>query len=251
MPAAPQGVVIEPNGQTVVVTFVEQGGGTPTVYADRNGQSTIALPATITVRTKFFFEVGTVYTVSCKVSGLENANGAGGTATVDLTGGGVASLGVSTPVETPTVASGTYALKTETPTLEELFATSKFLGNTETNNITASYPIFTAPFACQITSAVLVGWNTGTYAQSDTNYFSFEIRRYHLGTSTTIASGINTKVTGGVSLQQRIPQNFDAATWVAGITLAKGDQAVFAMLATGTPVAYGPHCFVTLGYVPV
>lgn len=83
-------LVVDISGfSSVVVTFTDAHGGTPTVYADAFGVTPVSLPDTITARKTYFLPHDGPWTTSAKVSGVEMAG-----STLSLSGGaGTVSLG--------------------------------------------------------------------------------------------------------------------------------------------------------------
>lgn len=117
MPASPQAVIIDPNGQVVLVTITESGGGTPVAYTDATGTTVRSNPKTINTRTAFYLATPATYTVSAKVDGAEVANGANSTVTADLTGGGVFTLTVTAPAAL-TAVTARAATSRQIPTFD-------------------------------------------------------------------------------------------------------------------------------------
>lgn len=96
MPYSPGSVTVDPNGQTAVVTITLPGGAAPIAYDSKGGSGTIALPATISAVTRFYFAEQTQLTVSVKVGGVEVASPSGAAVVVDLSGGGNGRVTAST-----------------------------------------------------------------------------------------------------------------------------------------------------------
>jgi lysophospholipase L1-like esterase len=108
MSAAVGGIRIVPKpGSSATVTFT-RGGTTPPCFADPYVTTPLALPAVITTQTDFWFTVPGLYTVSTVLNGVENANGEGGTTTVQVSDGGLGTVGAN-PLLGSQAYSATYA----------------------------------------------------------------------------------------------------------------------------------------------
>jgi len=141
-------------------------------------------------------------------------------------------------------------LGSTSPTLDELIATGgmfSYTGGTSSTN-----PIMIAPFALRIVACELVCFSTSVSA-SDTNWWSFELRKYNAttGTSGSTFATKTTKVTGGEAIAQRQAWNFDTVSFDSGIsTFAKGDALGLAGITNGTP-GNATQVAVTVRYRPV
>ena len=120
-----------------------------------------------------------------------------------------------------------------------------------TVSVSASFPIFVAPFALQVKQASIVLWGNADIAVDDVNYWRFAVRRT---TSVTVVSEIaskSTQLTGGQAIAQKTDWNFDAVTFSPTFSLiAKGDTVDLAMFKTGAP-ANLVSTFITVRYEPL
>lgn len=146
--------------------------------------------------------------------------------------------------------TGDYAPADTTPTISEMMMAVEATTGTVVN--TSEYPIFIAMFPLKIVAASLAIYETaGIAADSDTIYWTVEIRRTRANSSVVIASK-HTKLTGGEAVGLRTGWNLDAATFdPANQICAKDDIIDVRFLETGTtPVGWAkPH--VTVRYEPV
>lgn len=93
MPSTPAGIIVDPNGQTVTVNITAASGAAVAVYTAKDGSTVRNLPSSHTGDPVEFWVVQPDrYIVSLLVNGVENANGRGGTRTVDLRSGGTIGL---------------------------------------------------------------------------------------------------------------------------------------------------------------
>lgn len=138
----------------------------------------------------------------------------------------------------------------QTASIEDLVASSVLTTGTVTN--TAAYPIFTAQFPCRITSCSVIIYETaGIAADSDTIYWSVEVRRARAGSEAVIATK-TTKLTGGEAVGLRTDWNFDAATFdPTNKVLAKGDIVNVAFNETGTTPVGWAKPMATVRYEPI
>lgn len=86
MPVTVGGIIIQPpSGVSTVVTisFGEQSH-TAVMYTAKDGATPATLPATITTATTYHADRGGIYTVSCKVNGIEIASNTGAPVSVGI-----------------------------------------------------------------------------------------------------------------------------------------------------------------------
>lgn len=147
------------------------------------------------------------------------------------------------------VGSGTYPLATDTPTLEELTATSHLASSV---SATASHPFFIVPFACTVESLSMSSWDA-TITASDTDYWTVQLARYRGTTAFPTAAVIaekSTEATGGEGVNARTDWNFDAVTFDAtNKVLQKGDRLAVLFFKTGSPTAWSKP-LATVRYEP-
>lgn len=150
-----------------------------------------------------------------------------------------------------------YALESQTPSLDELFASIWDPRTLVT--IGGSACIFIARFPVLITSAAFTVWEganppTALVAASDTVYWTFTLRRVRgtaAGVTITNIATKTTKASSGGAIYRRVPWTFDDQTFVtADATLQVGDQVDMSWIGTGTPAA-PQNLNHTIGYQPV
>jgi hypothetical protein len=143
------------------------------------------------------------------------------------------------------------ALRSEVPNLDEVGIASVY--HPTSVSATATVGVFVAPFALEIVSASLFPCASGgatVAANSDTNYWTADLRRMRAGTGTVIASK-HTKLTGGAALTYRTDWNYDAIAFHATNKLfQKGDACDFALLKSGAASDI-PGLIAQVRYVPV
>lgn len=140
MPATLGRLFIDPGGISTVINITGPAGGLLTTYTTVNGASATSFPDTITTLTEYNFTEIIPATISAKVNGVETANSAGGTLTVNmgrstgqtvavgLSGSEVATAiaGISTLASSQTLADGVnLILGTSTGTKIGTAATQK------------------------------------------------------------------------------------------------------------------------------
>lgn len=84
MPATLGRLFIDPGGISTVINITGPAGGLLTTYTAVNGASATSFPDTITTLTEYNFTEIIPATISAKVNGVETANSAGGTLTVNM-----------------------------------------------------------------------------------------------------------------------------------------------------------------------
>lgn len=84
MPATLGRLFIDPGGISTVINITGPAGGLLTTYTAVNGASATSFPDTITTITEYNFTEVIPATISAKVNGVETANSAGGTLTVNI-----------------------------------------------------------------------------------------------------------------------------------------------------------------------
>lgn len=110
MPATLGRLFIDPGGISTVINITGPAGGLLTTYTAVNGGTATSFPNTISTITEYNFVEIIPATISAKVNGVESANGAGGTLTVNM---GVASAqGISTGFSDSEVATAVAGLGT-------------------------------------------------------------------------------------------------------------------------------------------
>ena len=117
----------------------------------------------------------------------------------------------------------------------------------------ASFPIWVAPFACEVVAASVLVWGSGGAigVSSDTNYWTVDLRRYRAAAFVAVASK-TTKLTGGEAFASRVDWNFNAAAFDASNKVfAAGDIAAMAFTITGAPGALNLPVFAQIRYRPL
>jgi hypothetical protein len=163
----------------------------------------------------------------------------------------------STPIDAPALEDLEQRLWDATE--DEVAAAMEQAASVEDLVMTASDPGgFTATrgscfipimFPCRIEAAAFVFDGAGI-TQSDSNFWSILIRRHRAGASPTIVQR-TTQTTGGAAITNRVPFNFDTATWDEGNRICAKDDAIdLAWVATGTPAATSRMTFAA-HYSPV
>lgn len=115
MPATLGRLFIDPGGISTVINITGPAGGLLTTYTSVNGAVATSFPNTISTITEYNFVEIIPATISAKVNGVESANSAGGTLTVNMgrTTGQVVSTGFSDS-EVATAVAGLATLSTNT-----------------------------------------------------------------------------------------------------------------------------------------
>jgi len=134
----------------------------------------------------------------------------------------------------------------QVPTIGELAAQTIYSGALDP---AIPVPIFLAPFPCRVTFAAIMVYN-GLQNASDTDYWTFILRRMRAATAATIVF-MDTKVTNGYALAQRTEYSFEHRIWsTTNSLLEKGDAIDMIFTKTGTPTAL-TNCIFTVRYEPV
>ena len=136
------------------------------------------------------------------------------------------------------------ALKSETPTIEELIVSA------HRSSISATTPVsmFVCPFPLVLRSAA-IATGSGSIAVSDTNYWFVDVR-YHRGASiNNQIAWKTTAATGGQAVAAKTAWTFDDVAFPA-VNLQKDDVVDFGFTRTGTPSNW-TDLSLTLRYEPL
>ena len=223
------GVIINPNGETLVVAVNSAGGAFPTTYTAAGGSSTNANPVTISAQTEFHFTEPGTYAFSVKRNGVEIASDAGGTRTFEIMAGQVTRW-------SPGVLPGPSAENAaQEATWAHLAGTETITGNKTFSGVNV-HGAFTITEAKDVTLGTTTGTKIGTATTEKLGFYNATPVVQPAGTVDVLASLVTLGLRAASS---NPPLNLGSGALTAGAgTLASAavtGKVTAGLLSLGTP----------------